>query len=535
MKNFILVLLLSFNFVYAQVPQAFNYQAIARDGSGNPLVSKPIKVKLSILSETGGVQSVLYSETHSITTNAFGLFVLPAGKGTVVTGTFATIAWSDNTKKLLKSEIDPDGNGYSLVGTSDLQSVPFALSAKTVETENQKLTLTGNNLAISQGNSVDLTAFSSLWTKNQVGINYNQGHVGIGTSSPATLLEISGNFTGIERTQLALNNTSTDQDAVAGMGLGVGPTNQAGLQLFSDTYFPSTLPFWNGRMHVTTNSKNGILFNVTGNNTTANIEFANGPVSGQEIPVRMIVGYNGNVGIGTKTPTQKLDVSGKVRIQDLALDNTAAKVLVADATGVLGYKDVNSISGSQWDNNSVGINFSKGHVGIGTSSPITPLEIKGYYTGLDRTQIAISNTSTDQDAVAGIGVGVGPTYNGGFQVFSDTYFPSTLPFWSGRLLVSTNSKNGILLNATGGTSTTNIEFAVGPIVNQETPVRMLVGYNGNVGIGTKTPKSLLHVASGDVYLDDATKGIIMKSANGQCWKVSVGNTGTLTSATVICP
>ena len=53
--------LLTFSFLLspctAQVPQGFNYQAIARDGSGNPITGATIKVKLSVLSDTTGFYS----------------------------------------------------------------------------------------------------------------------------------------------------------------------------------------------------------------------------------------------------------------------------------------------------------------------------------------------------------------------------------------------------------------------------------------------------------------------------------------------
>ncbi|MBC7389606.1 MAG: hypothetical protein H7329_10370 [Opitutaceae bacterium] len=315
MKKILLLFLVSSQVLLAQIPQAFNYQGIARDLSGNPLANKAIKVRLSILSESGTNQTTLYSESHNLSTNQFGLFALPVGKGTVISGIFAGIIWTDATKKLLKSEIDPDGNGYSLNVTSDLQSVPFALSAKTVETENQKLTLAGSLLSISQGNSVDLSTLTgnSQWSNNSVGINYNN-RVGIGTSNPVTKLHIDGNFTGIERNPIELSNQSTSQDAICGIGLTVGGTDRAALQVFNNTYFPSTLPFWSGRTILGSNSPNGI--NLSASAGTANIEFAVGAPVNQETPVRMLISNNGNVGIGTLTPKTQLHVKGAVYLED---------------------------------------------------------------------------------------------------------------------------------------------------------------------------------------------------------------------------
>ena len=64
--------------------------------------------------------------------------------------------------------------------------------------------------------------------------------------------------------------------------------------------------------------------------------------------------------------------------------------------------------------------------------------------------------------------------------------------------------------------------------------------NNNIGIGNPTPypvtaKSTLHVFSGDVNIEQIGSGIIIKSPNGQCWRVTVDNTGTLSSAYITCP
>ena len=45
----------------------------------------------------------------------------------------------------------------------------------------------------------------------------------------------------------------------------------------------------------------------------------------------------------------------------------------------------------------------------------------------------------------------------------------------------------------------------------------------------------LEVASGDIYVKDNTRGVIMKSPNGSCFRIQVSNTGTLTSTALACP
>lgn len=110
----------------AQAPQKMSYQAVIRNNSNSLLVSTMVGMKISILqgSSTG---SVVYAETQTPTTNANGLVSLEIGSGTVVTGTFSSINWATGPY-FIKSETDPSGgNSYSISGTTELMSVPYAL------------------------------------------------------------------------------------------------------------------------------------------------------------------------------------------------------------------------------------------------------------------------------------------------------------------------------------------------------------------------------------------------------------------------
>ncbi len=128
---FLLFIVLSFSNLEAQapVPAGINYQAIARNASGSVYVNQNVSVRISILlgSESGPTQ---YSETHTATTNAFGLFNIKIGGGTPVTGNFNDITWS-TANQYIKIEIDPSGgSSYVSVGTSELLSGPCALYAE---------------------------------------------------------------------------------------------------------------------------------------------------------------------------------------------------------------------------------------------------------------------------------------------------------------------------------------------------------------------------------------------------------------------
>lgn len=152
--------LLLFNFyllltvgLQAQVPNAFSYQGVARNNTGQSLANQAISIRASILN-TSATGTAVYEETHTATTNAFGLFTLSIGSGTATTGTFAAIDWAVNTK-FLKIEMDATGgSNYTLAGTTQLLSVPYAQFAK--NSTPQTISVTGNNLTISGGNTVAL-------------------------------------------------------------------------------------------------------------------------------------------------------------------------------------------------------------------------------------------------------------------------------------------------------------------------------------------------------------------------------------------
>ncbi|MDB5282754.1 MAG: hypothetical protein JWO06_1829, partial [Bacteroidota bacterium] len=113
----------------AQVPQAINYQAVARDGGGTPYANKQISVRLTI--EIGFNNSTPeYQETQTVVTNQFGLFTLKIGQGNVTLGNFPSITWALGNKYLLV-EYDPNGgSNYLNMGITELVSVPYALYAE---------------------------------------------------------------------------------------------------------------------------------------------------------------------------------------------------------------------------------------------------------------------------------------------------------------------------------------------------------------------------------------------------------------------
>ncbi|WP_353779276.1 hypothetical protein [Winogradskyella sp. 3972H.M.0a.05] len=137
MKNIITLLFVLFNtcIVFAQAPQKVSYQAVIRDGGGDLLMNTTVGMQVSIL-ETSATGTAVFVETHTPTTNTNGLISIDIGTGVLVSGDFTTIDW-ENGPYFIKVETDSaGGTNYTITGTNELISVPYALHSKTVEIGN---------------------------------------------------------------------------------------------------------------------------------------------------------------------------------------------------------------------------------------------------------------------------------------------------------------------------------------------------------------------------------------------------------------
>lgn len=113
----------------AQTPEKMSYQAVIRNSSDQLVTSQTVGVQISILQSSASGLAV-YVETQTPTSNVNGLVSIEIGNGTVVSGDFTAIDWA-NGPYFIKTETDPTGGtNYSITGTSQLLSVPYALHAK---------------------------------------------------------------------------------------------------------------------------------------------------------------------------------------------------------------------------------------------------------------------------------------------------------------------------------------------------------------------------------------------------------------------
>ncbi len=118
--------------LWAQSPEKMSYQAVVRDTNENLVTDQSVGMQISILqgSESG---TAVYTETQTPQANENGLVTLEIGTGTT-NDDFTAIDWA-NGPFFIHTEIDPDGGtDYTITGTSQLLSVPYALHSKTADT-----------------------------------------------------------------------------------------------------------------------------------------------------------------------------------------------------------------------------------------------------------------------------------------------------------------------------------------------------------------------------------------------------------------
>ena len=128
MKKLLLILLcLPFIGSAQSVPQGINYQAVARDATGDVLMNHALTIQFSVISDIT-TSAVSWQETHTVNTNDYGLYTAIIGQGIATSvgssATFDVIDWGASNH-LLKVEVDY-GGGLVDMGTTAFMSVPYS-------------------------------------------------------------------------------------------------------------------------------------------------------------------------------------------------------------------------------------------------------------------------------------------------------------------------------------------------------------------------------------------------------------------------
>ncbi len=303
----LLILFCAASAIFAQTPQAFNYQAEVRDAQGNPLANQTMNFEISLVQNN----AVIYGETQSKATDQFGLINLSVGQGTTFNGNFANINWG-NSAITTRVKV----NGVALP-EKPLLAVPIAL------------------YALKSGGS-----FSDSWLTNGNNIYRASGNVGIGVQNPTAQLDVFNSIkmssNDAKKWPALIFNNHVNQIKYFEMA----PSGEFYLYDLTsknyDIFFDN-----NGRVGIGTLKPDSKLY-VEGDlhlNGSSKLYFQGGPsdpnyfIESYVVPgsaAIRIKGYggvnlttrvgdvvniidNGNVGIGITTPTAKLDVNGQIK------------------------------------------------------------------------------------------------------------------------------------------------------------------------------------------------------------------------------
>jgi len=369
-----LIIMLIGSSVFAQSPEAFKYQAIARDAGGNVLANQSVSLKISIL-KTSDTGTPVYVETHTVTTNSFGLINLNIGTGTIVSGNFSGIDWA-NDKYYLKVEMDPvGGTSYQAMGTSQLLSVPYALYAKS----------TGN-----------ITETDPIFTNSVA-----HGIIGADTASWNATWKIGGNTGTIEGTNfigttdnkyfsIRTNNTEKVRFTTKGQI----ETYNTGQSIF--------IGEGAGENDVLSNNKNVFIgyktgyANTTGNNNTA---------TGYQALYSNTSGYyntaNGYQTLSFNTTGSNNTANGlKSLYSNTTGSNNTANGSSALSFNTTGYSNTANGSGALYSNTSGYYNNANGYAALYYNTT-------GYFNTANGSQALFYNTTGNNNVALGRNAGLG--------------------------------------------------------------------------------------------------------------------------------
>ncbi|MFZ4542599.1 MAG: hypothetical protein ACOYOA_01010 [Saprospiraceae bacterium] len=584
MKKLLLVFSLSIfvKFLFAQsFPEAFSYQTVVRKSDGSLILNKKVGLHIGIVEDSITGQ-VAFSENHFVNTNSFGMVEVEIGRGQSDNGRFSDVEWGKK-RHFLRIGFSEDASlNFNYMGTSELLSAPYAQFAKhsgdTVKAgvgikiedlivsntgdldstnEIQQLDLNGTKLSLSKGGgTIELPNLGGAkGDKGDVGpqgpqgipgVKGDKGDIGsIGDAGPKGDKGDSGakGNTGAQGIQ-GPKGDKGDTGSQGSQGLNglqgvkgdkgdngftgpIGPQGPIGLQgpqgVKGDTGDPGG--------PVGPQGPQGIA-GIQGLAGPQGIPGIQGPAGAQGPqgatgPAGSYTAGNG-ISILGNVISNTGDLSNTNEIQTLGL--TGNTISLSNGGGSITLPN----SSGYWAPNGADIyNTNSGKVGIGTSSPTNYLTIQGNQSGFGnplRDFLVLNNTATGSGAIASLvlqtaGGSAGRTSithhdaNYGISGYDDSGQLSTT---SPNLILRAYHPNGNIrfeTNTTGPTSGT----------------KMLINNQGNVGIGTTNPSAKLHITNGDVYIDDAAKGVIMKSPNGACWRMTVNDSGQPVFTAIACP
>jgi hypothetical protein len=276
-----------------QVPDGFNYQAVARDASGNVRSNETINVRFTL--QPGVAATPTWIETQTALTDGYGVFTLTIGNGTKTGGTassFATLDFSGGDYWIMVEV--KDGSNYLIVGSlQKFLSVPFALVSKTTlnnddadadsTNELQILKLSNDTLYLERGGFVflgrydDKIEIQSIKNKHNADSNYLNGLINSNSSniSNETNSRIAGDQT-LKTKQVAdstflkgLIATESTNRSNADNTLQSNLTNEINSRMSGDNSIRSKMSADSNALRTIVNNTNSNLTTETNSRITA--------------------------------------------------------------------------------------------------------------------------------------------------------------------------------------------------------------------------------------------------------------------------
>jgi hypothetical protein len=496
------VLFLTIN-VFAQAPKKMSYQAVIRKSNNTLLASSPVGIKISILKDSA-TGTIVFAETYSPNpvTNANGLVSLEIGTGTAITGTFAAINWATGPY-FIKTETDPTGGtAYSITGTNELMSVPYAL----------------------------FSANGTPGPQGPAGTNGSNGTNGISVTN--TTIIGDSLFTTLSNGQIINAGYVTGAQGATGAAGANGTNGTNGISVTNTTVIGDSL---------FTTLSNGQIINagyVTGAQGMQGLTGATGPQG--PIGLTGATGAQGPIGLtgatGAAGPIGLTGATGPAGPQGpTGLTGATGPIGLTGATGATGPQGIQGLTGATGATGPQGPIGLTGAVGAtGATGPQGPIGLTGA-VGAAGPQ-GIQGLTGAQGATGATGA-QGPAGTNGISVTNSQVINDSL-----RITLS----NGTTINAgyvkgnvgatgqqgpiglTGATGATGPQGPIGLLQNGtaagNTPYwdgtqwvlssNNLYNNGGNIGIGNNSSLEKLHVSgnmmlSGSIKAQDITQDITL--------------------------
>lgn len=481
--------------MYAQAPARMNYQAVIRDGAEKLLINSTIGMRIQIRQQSAN-GTIVYGEHHNITTNKNGLATLIIGSGQILTGSFSGIDWA-NGPYYIQAETDVNGGtNYTISGTNELLSVPFALHAANGGVPGP---------AGPQGPS---------GAQGPIGPQGVKGNDGTGVKivgSVNTINDLNANYSGGIGDMFITQNDGQGHVWDGSKWIAVGQIKgPAGPQGIAGPTGPQGPKGDQGIQGIAGPQGNQGPQGVKGDPGAQGIAGPKGDagVQGPIGPQGPAGTYNAGNGISIAANViSATDASTTNELQTISLSGNN---LTLNQGG--GTVDLGTIGNSIWSLNGNKTYYNNGFVGIGTNNPDREFHLQS----VNDARMKIQSMSG-----ANNGAEVRLLRNNNASTLLLDLHPSTsfVTFADG-----TPWSNSGILTTLGGPNKLAINSDNGPLhLMTLGNTRMYIADQGKVGIGTTTPGEKLEVA-GDIRITDGTPGIQFYNAN--TWKGYMYHDGT---------